>query len=728
MFNARRIKTTLWSLGARIPRFLIAYWLSCLYVLFAGLCVGLLVHVLVSRAAGLPLLNANAVLVIQICVGLIFLSWLLYVRWAAGMSLLDGVKPGDLLRLDSHTYLLLALGSLAGAILLSFEMLPGSGWVVLACAVGLTLGMKVWHIGKLRLSKETLQKIKDERKRDQIIEKVSDLPADAWIEERIFKDATLRPRKYMANDIIKNALNLRGSGTGRINVEPESGRESFRFSVGWNTQGKPRPGHVNLFLSQEGMERNVFDKDSQLLKIGWDECVVPITRGVSFELRWETNIPHDLFLAIEPQTSVTSQDRKNIIVILLDGVIPESIGLYRNDSDADSISRFFSTGRLFSRAYAQGEWTLPCAASIATSLYASHHGVHDPDRHACALPEGRKTLAEILQEHRFNTFGYVGAHRASPGYGHARGFSEFRYQPVERWELNKHLDFTLSAIRCLKNNREFSNFLYLHYMDTHWPYVTSPEELSGPEVSSFNGTYAKRFSDREGYLPYLQHLYRQKMREVDAYLSLLFDYIEKYEDKETTVMLTADHATTLFDLKNSRLPLRDLPKDRNISDTMVRVPLLTRKAGGSQTPFEQIEVPVEASLSIMPTVLDVAGVTCPRDIDGRTLSEAPEGSCAVSESIYEECYEVMIQTDLFSYFQAAERDRDSGEIRRLQGAEEIQTMSGNVLDSDKDIKDARERVSSILSDKQLPPVCHMEADNREGASGVASPGGLRTVA
>jgi len=434
----------------------------------------------------------------------------------------------------------------------------------------------------------------------------------------------------------------------------------------------------------------------------------------SVDIRWENSIDENIYLApMITFPAISKKQHKNIIVLIIDALVPEIMGIYNGDFNADNISRFFKDSIIFTNAYAQGEWTLPNFASIAQALYLKHHGVYDPDLYSKPMSTDFKTIAEILQEHGYNTLGYFTGPRLSPGYGHMRGFHRYIYRPFYVGvKKSDNLTITTNAIKFLQKNQRTNNFLFLHYIDTHKPFFQSPENISGRHEAIFN--YHIKHSKQEMALGnknafyYLRELYIQKFKEVDENLQMLFDYISKYEDDQTTVILTSDHGTPLFDdmeMKNVT-KVKKSWKAASFLESVLKVPFMIRLPKSKNHMFNLINEPVEANITILPTVLDIAEIPKPDKIDGITSisnkSKTMMGKgYVIAESIFKTRYNLFVKTKDFKYYLKTGRNRATDEIQSHPGVELFFDLHDKSIEDPNEIQQIKKQVKNILKNEKL---------------------------
>jgi len=163
-------------------------------------------------------------------------------------------------------------------------------------------------------------------------------------------------------------------------------------------------------------------------------------------------------------------------------------------------------------------------------------------------------------------------------------------------------------------------FLWIHYMDTHTPYVPAPRyirEVSEGWVGTHRMLHAHTrtglgWDVDERTLSELRTLYRAATRQVDASIGRLLDAVsEGGFDDETAVVLAGDHGEEFQEHGH----LAHYPK---LYDELIRVPLIVDVPGASNR-----RVGGQVGLdSIPPTVADLVGVDPPDAWLGESLTQS----------------------------------------------------------------------------------------------------------
>ena len=450
----------------------------------------------------------------------------------------------------------------------------------------------------------------------------------------------------------------------------------------------------------------------------------------------------------------------NVVLVTVDSLRADAIGAYNENRHTPVMDTLAADGTVFERAFATGNWTPFSFPSILASrpVFAGtgELGVED-------VP----TLAGTLSDAGVSTGGFNAANGfLTSHWGYDDGFDEFEpfvasvgssiysrylatHPTVEAW-----LQLAASPIRRIRSklagnddDRPFLDtsrmfdvenaatdflddaeepfFLWLHYMDTHTPYVPAPRYIR--EVSDgILGTHRMLHAHTrtglgwdvdERTLRELRTLYQAAARQVDGSIGRVLDSLSANGlDDETAVVLAGDHGEEFQDHGH----LAHYPK---LYDELIRVPLIVNVPGVDS---DQVEGQVGLD-AIPPTVTDLLDVDTPEVWTGESLvptlvdGEAPADEPVVSVTVRGE--EVTTQPiprslddgDLL----VSVRDRDWTYIRNLDtGDEEVYhrpTDAGQTADRSVDLdSDARAVID------RYRPITDAHAELlRSGGSGAA---------
>ena len=138
--------------------------------------------------------------------------------------------------------------------------------------------------------------------------------------------------------------------------------------------------------------------------------------------------------------------RPNILLIVMDATRFDYLSAngYPRPT-TPNLDRMAESGVLFDKAFATGPWTPPSHASMFTGTYPSTHGVDVNEN--LYLKDKNRTLAEILSDNGYRTFGILPDVHLSSVRGFHRGFQE----SLETWRIPYfHLEY--DWLRCLARN------------------------------------------------------------------------------------------------------------------------------------------------------------------------------------------------------------------------------------------------------------------------------------
>lgn len=301
----------------------------------------------------------------------------------------------------------------------------------------------------------------------------------------------------------------------------------------------------------------------------------------------------------------TETQQPNIILIMMDATRARRLSCYGYSRvTTPNIDEIAEESVVYEQAFSPDVWTLPVAASIFTGLMPHQHQV---DFDNPFLSDKHKTLAERLANSGYETWGVSPGVWIGPSTNLSRGFSTF-VEPYRLIRMGKgsrianlinrvYAKFIFqrrdkgaekinkAAIRWLTGedrDRSSPFFMFLHYMEPHYPYrPPAPFDKRFLEGSD-RGREAKaiRYHPLD-YLAGTQLLDNQQLRLLsdlyDGELAYLDHMIgEFYRElkrrrllENTVLILFADHGESLGDhgLVDHHFALYD---------TLIHVPLIVR--------------------------------------------------------------------------------------------------------------------------------------------------------
>jgi arylsulfatase A-like enzyme len=340
----------------------------------------------------------------------------------------------------------------------------------------------------------------------------------------------------------------------------------------------------------------------------------------------------------------------------MDTVRADHMSLYGYERNTTpNLNKLAQEATLYSQAIAPSDMTLPTHASIFTGLYAKKHGARlDPPAYGLGRPlaDGFHTMAEILSEKGYSTMAVVANHAyVSKYFGLAQGFryydqrapvpflgkphiyylrrgireiaTRFASPPLFEMSYRPAEDITMEAFACLakakSDNRAF--FLFLNYMDTHWPYIPPPpfDNLYPGKNSHFNTVQYTDLSEEVMRLDrkVTENEYRHMVSQYDGGITYIDHHIGELLKKlkefgfyeHSLIIITSDHGET-FGERNFVGHIVSVYQDQ------VHVPLIIKypMTGNEIIIWETVSI-----IDIMPTILDVLRYSIPQNVDGTSL-------------------------------------------------------------------------------------------------------------
>jgi len=362
----------------------------------------------------------------------------------------------------------------------------------------------------------------------------------------------------------------------------------------------------------------------------------------------------------------------NVVLVTVDSLRADAIGPYDEARHTPVMDSLADRGAVFEHAFATGNWT----PFSFPSILASRPVFADSGRIGV---ESSSPLSSVLSDADVTTGGFNAANGfLTSHWGYDEGFDEFEpfvasvgssiysrylatHPTVEAWlQLLTSPGRRLSSwLRGETDDRPFLDtsrlfdiehaataflekaaspfFLWVHYMDTHTPYVPAPRYIR--EVSSdLLGTHRMLLAHTrtglgrevgEGTLADLRMLYQAAVRQVDASIGRLLQTLSDCGvDDETAVIVAGDHGEEFQDHGH----LAHYPK---LYDELIRVPLIVDVPG---TPPRRLESQVGLD-AIPPTVTDLLDVEGPPNWSGTPLTpsvidgEAPADDPVISVTV-----------------------------------------------------------------------------------------------
>jgi arylsulfatase A-like enzyme len=239
------------------------------------------------------------------------------------------------------------------------------------------------------------------------------------------------------------------------------------------------------------------------------------------------------------QTIESSEDRPDVVVLLLDTLRPDHLELdgYEREN-APFLHRLSQRSLVFSQALSTSSWTAPATASLFTGVYPPRHGIVEGMKARTRredagtetlrlrkLPEDLPLLSEVFKRLGYRTYGLVSNLNIAEEFGYGRGFD--RYAMRNRAPAEKMSQVLRSWKGEMLSQRPY--FLYAHFMDPHAPYQRR-EPWYQPQEDR-NEDARRRYESEIRYLDgYLRRLSSEFGWQRNCVLVVLSDHGEEFQD------------------------------------------------------------------------------------------------------------------------------------------------------------------------------------------------------
>jgi arylsulfatase A-like enzyme len=361
-----------------------------------------------------------------------------------------------------------------------------------------------------------------------------------------------------------------------------------------------------------------------------------------------------------PAAAYLAGNHPNILLLTLDTVRADHLsidGYQRNTTP--NLEKFAQVSTLYTNAISASDMTLSSHASLFTGLYPSRNGAHlvtgrsaDADLGA-ALPPSVPTIAQILSNNGYRTVGVVAnLFYLKDNYGLNRGFQYYSEAYPDLFlattpqafyirdgvcamlrHLTRPAAYERAYRRAGKINAEALSqlkqakaggrpfFLFLNYMDAHevyFPPAPFDTRYPGGDPRLEATEFLKAFDDVLALKrPYSERERRRDISQYDggiAYLDIEFAKLLSglkslglYDN--TIIIVTSDHGQA-FGERNL------VGHGTSVYQDQVHVPLLIHLPAQRDG---QIVRRIVNGVDVMPTLLALAHLPVPANLDGRNL-------------------------------------------------------------------------------------------------------------
>ena len=344
-------------------------------------------------------------------------------------------------------------------------------------------------------------------------------------------------------------------------------------------------------------------------------------------------------------SGLVSTAAQGVILIMADTIRSDHLSAYGYARETTPVlNRLAAEGSLFRDAISQATWTKVSTPSILTSLYPTSHTVKNvPDR----LPSSATTIAEIFREAGYATLSFSSVTFTGQSTNLHQGF-EVVHEAGSRmaakpWKSAR--EYVDRLVPWLEAHRDVPFFVFLHVFDPHSPFEPRPpydtmwanpakrekhlEQLAKvrehiPDPSMRNRGMASREElaaaevNEDEFISYYRDWYDGSIRGMDAELGRVLEQLDELELADRTlVAFVGDHGEEF--LEHGRTW-----HGHTVYGELTNVPLILRQPGVIPAHWE-VDVTVR-TIDLMPTILELSGLTVPDAVQGQTLTPLLMGS------------------------------------------------------------------------------------------------------
>lgn len=341
---------------------------------------------------------------------------------------------------------------------------------------------------------------------------------------------------------------------------------------------------------------------------------------------------------------------RGVIFLVIDTLRKDHLNIYGYPRETlIHLKKFAGEGVAFSHAISQGTMTKISVPSMVTSLYPLSHTVLGFDK---GLPASAKTIAEVFREEGYATVAYSSVGFTGKGNNMHQGYDELHESASisdSEYRSKTARHYVDRVIPWLQEHREVPFFVFLHVFDPHSPFRPRPpydtlwgapgskERLAeieadmrkknlrtGMDSMPSKEDYLTTGNDPNELLKIYTDWYDGSIRGVDAEIGRLLEALREMGlDQDTLMVWAADHGEEFWEHGK-------FFHGHSVYGELNQVPMVFRWPNSPKIQKgAMIDHQVE-NLDIMPTLLELAGIQGPTNMQGRSLVTLLDGSGAAA--------------------------------------------------------------------------------------------------
>jgi len=318
------------------------------------------------------------------------------------------------------------------------------------------------------------------------------------------------------------------------------------------------------------------------------------------------------------QLSPAEGDRRSVLLISLDTVRADRLGVYGGRAQTPNLSSFAAEGARYDQAMTHFPETCLSHWSMLSGVMPAVHG--NVPAQGGSIYTG-PTGAEIARKAGYRTAAFIGGRTLQDTFcGLSRGFDYFDDKIPSRPDVNdRPAKEVLDAALRWMTAQTGPTFVFVHLFDAHTPYEPKPAfDVYGDRSLPFDGSARTLAPFLQGEATPTPAQVERALSLYDAELSGLDAELGTFLAKiphDTVVAITSDHGESFEHgyYFNHQLGLWD---------SVMRVPLLLR--GPGVPAGTQIAAQV-GHIDLLPTLLDLAGLPADQRMMGQSTTPLLRG-------------------------------------------------------------------------------------------------------
>ena len=310
-------------------------------------------------------------------------------------------------------------------------------------------------------------------------------------------------------------------------------------------------------------------------------------------------------------------DKPNILLIVSEDNGPD-LGCYGvKEVTTPHLDKLAAQGVLFENAYVPYSVCSPSRGTIYTGLYPHQNGQIGLATHKFRMYQDFKTLPVFMKEAGYST-GCLGKIHVNPESAIPFDFRTIKGANFGKKNLKKYAE---EAGKFMSSS-EKPFFLMVNYPDAHYPLQ---KQVEGMPKNPMNG------DDLSGSLPFVgadsdrlreyTANYYNSMNRLDESVGMLLETLEASGKASNTIIIyLGDHGAQFSRAKCSNY------------EAGLKIPLIIKQPNSTIKGHKNTDL--VNSIDLLPTLLDVAGISIPENLPGKTMMPLIEDEKATNNRDY----------------------------------------------------------------------------------------------